>query len=203
MFGDNAIKLLVELNQSIDNIPPFNVHVFGTVLEEMKLLYDANRDHVEHATRTRDSDSDVTLVDTSFHHSVHFRHTALTRNKRCLLAYLYNRMRRLRQMRWEFGSFLPPEVSSNLILPENQWFKNYSKSLAVYMKSIGENGLNLTMDTLPPKSLHIEVRCLVDYGKYEFEDGQVVVLKKNTHHLLPRAYCEPLIRLGVLEHINF
>jgi hypothetical protein len=39
------------------------------------------------------------------------------------------------------------------------WFNKYSKSLANYMKSIGDNhGLNLTQDTKPPKSLYVEVR---------------------------------------------
>lgn len=46
------------------------------------------------------------------------------------------------------------------------------------------------------------MRCLVDYGKFELDDGQVISLKKNTHHLLPRAQCEPLIRQGILEHVN-
>jgi hypothetical protein len=42
------------------------------------------------------------------------------------------------------------------------WFNKYSKSLANYMKSIGDNhGLNLTQDTKPPKSLYIEVRDFI------------------------------------------
>ena len=52
-----------------------------------------------------------------------------------------------------------------------------------------------------PKSLYIEVRCLVDYGEFETEDGGVVLLKKNSQHLLHRADCEHLVRQGILEHI--
>ncbi|XP_015113272.1 DNA replication complex GINS protein PSF1 isoform X2 [Diachasma alloeum] len=148
----------------------------------------------------------ATLADstaTSRYTSVQLRHAALNRNKRCLLTYVYNRMQRIRKMRWEFGSVLPPEINSNLMPLENQWFQAYSKSLATYMKSIGDNyGLNLTMDMIPPKSLYIEVRCLVDYGKLELEDGQIISLTKNTHHLLPRAQCEALVRQGILEHIS-
>lgn len=67
-------------------------------------------------------------------------------------------MRRLRQMRWELGSILPPEINSNLLNAEIQWFHSYNKSLATYMRSIGDNcGLNLTVNMLPPKSLYIEV----------------------------------------------
>lgn len=40
----------------------------------------------------------------------------------------------------------------------------------------------------------------MDFGKLELEDGHVILLKKNTYHLLPRAICESLIRQGILEH---
>ncbi|XP_011312271.1 DNA replication complex GINS protein PSF1 isoform X2 [Fopius arisanus] len=169
--------------------------VFRQVLNEMQTLYEANWEDVN-----------ATLADhsaASRYTSVQLRHAALNRNKRCLLAYVYNRMQRIRKMRWEFGSILPPEINSSLMPLETQWFQAYSKSLANYMKSIGDNyGLNLTMDLIPPKSLYIEVRCLVDHGKLELEDGQIISLTKNTHHLLPRAQCEALVRQGILEHIS-
>lgn len=69
--------------------------------------------------------------------SVKMRHAGLERNKRCLLAYLYdfyatfrivlltlinnaiflfsyNRLHRIKEMRWEFGSILPAEIRTNL-----------------------------------------------------------------------------------------
>ncbi|KAJ8874902.1 hypothetical protein PR048_022792, partial [Dryococelus australis] len=149
----------------------------------------------------------------------------------------YNRLRRIRQMRWEFGSILPPDIKANLCEPEVgcyyhqlpssgyclitakyhhvhvytsepcvcrqvQWFSSYSKMLATYMGSLGDSsGLNLTQDMHPPKSLYIEVRCLSDYGRLELDDGDVVVLKKNSQHLLPRSQCELLIRQGILQHV--
>lgn len=86
---------------------------------------------------------------------------------------------------------------------EYEWFTRYSKSLAAYMATIGDNsGLNLTQDIKPPKSLYIEVKCLVDFGRFELDSGEVVLLKKNGIHLLPRSQCETLIRQGVLEHIG-
>ncbi|XP_011312270.1 DNA replication complex GINS protein PSF1 isoform X1 [Fopius arisanus] len=194
MFGKEALKLINELDLS-EEIKSFNEAVFRQVLNEMQTLYEANWEDVN-----------ATLADhsaASRYTSVQLRHAALNRNKRCLLAYVYNRMQRIRKMRWEFGSILPPEINSSLMPLETQWFQAYSKSLANYMKSIGDNyGLNLTMDLIPPKSLYIEVRCLVDHGKLELEDGQIISLTKNTHHLLPRAQCEALVRQGILEHIS-
>ncbi|XP_046823992.1 DNA replication complex GINS protein PSF1-like [Vespa crabro] len=192
MFGKEAFQLITELDLS-DDIKPFNESVVRQVLEEIHYLYEAN---------LLDSNAIKNDGNTALLPSVQFRHIALTRNKRCILAYLYNRMRRLRQMRWELGSILPPEINSNLLNAEIQWFHSYNKSLATYMRSIGDScGLNLTVNMLPPKSLYIEVKCLTDFGKLEIENGQVVTLKKNTYHLLPRVICEPLIRQGILEHL--
>uniref|UniRef100_A0A8B9CGW1 DNA replication complex GINS protein PSF1 n=1 Tax=Anser brachyrhynchus TaxID=132585 RepID=A0A8B9CGW1_9AVES len=72
-----------------------------------------------------------------------------------------------------------------------EWFNRYKKSLATYMRSVGgEEGLDLTQDIKPPKSLYIEVRCLRDYGEFEIEDGTTVLLKKNSQVLITRA-CSP------------
>lgn len=49
--------------------------------------------------------------------------------------------------------------------------------------------------------MFLQVRCLVDYGKFELEDGEVIILKKNSQYLLPRAECEGLVRQGVLQHV--
>ena len=58
-----------------------------------------------------------------------------------------------------FFVFLLENFNLDRILLQILWFNKYSKSLANYMKSIGDNhGLNLMQDTKPPKSLYIEVR---------------------------------------------
>ncbi|XP_029660035.1 DNA replication complex GINS protein PSF1-like isoform X2 [Formica exsecta] len=185
MFGKEAIKLVTELDM-YEDIRPFNEQVMRQVFEEMQTLYEANL--VDSNTIQNEGNNELLP-------SVHFRHTALLRNKRCVLAYLYHRIRRLRQMRWELGSILPTEITANLLNAEMQWFQNYNKSLATYMRSIGDDyGLNLTVNMSPPKMLYVEVKCLTDFGKLELEDGEIITLKKNTYHLLPRATCEPLIR---------
>lgn len=193
MFGKEAIKLVTELDM-YEDIRPFNEQVMRQVFEEMQTLYEAN---LVDSNAIQNEGSNELLP------SVHFRHTALLRNKRCILAYLYHRIRRLRQMRWELGSILPTEITANLLNAEVQWFQNYNKSLATYMRSIGDDhGLNLTVNMSPPKTLYVEVKCLTDFGKLELDDGEIITLKKNTYHLLPRATCEPLIRQELLIAIN-
>ncbi|CAK9830340.1 DNA replication complex GINS protein PSF1 [Anthophora retusa] len=191
MFGRKAFKLVTELDLQTD-IPPFNEALVKEVLNEMQSLYEAN---LADSNTIRNDDNMALLP------SVQLRHIALTRNKRCILAYIYNRMRKLRELRWELGSIMPPEINSNLLNAEIQWFQSYNKSLAIYMRSLGEDqGFNLTANMLPPKTPYVEVKCVMDFGKLELEDGQIILLKKNTYHLLPRAVCEPLIRQGILEH---
>ncbi|CAI9149562.1 unnamed protein product, partial [Rangifer tarandus platyrhynchus] len=48
------------------------------------------------------------------------------------------------------------------------WFSGYKMSLATLA---GDQGLDITQDVKPPKSLYIEVRCLKDYREFEVEDG--------------------------------
>ncbi|CAL7934568.1 unnamed protein product [Xylocopa violacea] len=193
MYGRHAFKLITELDLCTD-VQPFNEHLVKQVLDEMQFLYDAN---MTDSNAIRNDDNMALLP------SVQLRHIALTRNKRCVLAYIYNRMRKIRELRWELGSILPPEINSNLLNAEVQWFQSYNKSLATYMRSLGEDhGFNLTANILPPKTPYVEVKCVTDFGKLELEDGQIILLKKNTYHLLPRGVCEPLIRQGILEHNN-
>ncbi|XP_021573543.1 DNA replication complex GINS protein PSF1 isoform X2 [Carlito syrichta] len=134
--------------------------------------------------------------------TIKFRHCSLLRNRRCTIAYLYDRLLRIRALRWEYGSVLPSSLRFHMSSEEMEWFNQYKKSLATYMRSLGgEEGLDITQDMKPPKSLYIEVRCLKDYGEFEVDDGTSVLLKKNSQHFLPRWKCEQLIRQGVLEHI--
>ncbi|XP_029450358.1 DNA replication complex GINS protein PSF1 isoform X3 [Rhinatrema bivittatum] len=113
--------------------------------------------------------------------TIKFRHCCLLRNRRCVVAYLYDRLLRIRALRWEYGSVLPNTLRFHMSAEESLWFNQYKKSLATYMRSLGgDEGLDLTQDMKPPKSLYIEVRCLQDYGEFEIDDGTTILLKKNS-----------------------
>ncbi|XP_074662145.1 DNA replication complex GINS protein PSF1-like [Tubulanus polymorphus] len=192
MFGEKGLELIRDLQRSLEaSLPPYNEDGVRQVLEEMKALFEQNQKDV----------SSTVAGESGLFAGIQLRHAALERNKRCLLAYFYNRLIQIRQMRWEFGSVLPADIKYNLNDQEIQWFNKYNKSLANYMRSIGTEGLDLTQDIKPPKALYIEVRCLVDHGEFETQDGNVVLLKKNSQHFLLRSECEQLVRQGILEHI--
>lgn len=185
MLGEKAADLIREsLRTQGELLVPFNEDLVRRVLEEMKSLYAQNHAEIESKQ--------------SISPAIHLRHAALERNKRCLLAYIHNRSKKIGQMRWEFGPVLPADVKANLSEPETAYFQRYNKDLASYMRSVN---VDLTSDMLPPKSLFIQVRVKKDYGEMETDDGEIILLKKNTQHFLPRAQCEQLIRQGILEHV--
>ncbi|KAG8522341.1 DNA replication complex GINS protein PSF1, partial [Galemys pyrenaicus] len=89
--------------------------------------------------------------------TIKFRHCSLLRNRRCAIAYLYDRLLRIRALRWEYGSVLPNALQFHMSAEEMEWFNHYKKSLATYMRSLGGyEGLDITQDMKPPKSLYIE-----------------------------------------------
>ena len=59
---------------------------------------------------------------------LNFRDAALQRNNRCLLTYFYQRLRRIKALRWEFGPTAPDDIKVNLCEPEVIFFNTYSKS---------------------------------------------------------------------------
>ncbi|XP_055840950.1 DNA replication complex GINS protein PSF1-like [Episyrphus balteatus] len=193
MFTDKAFELIKELERASQTIPPFDDDGVRQVLEEIKAIFEENCTQANNYSTT----GDRTLWPL-----LNYRHAALQRNKRCLLAYLYQRLQKIKAVRWEFGPIIPADIKESLCEPEVNFFNCYSKSLATYMRSIGDGqGLDLTGDLRPPKSLYIEVRCIEDYGKFELEDGEVILLRKNSQHYLPRSQVESLIRQGILQHI--
>ncbi|XP_014255575.1 DNA replication complex GINS protein PSF1-like [Cimex lectularius] len=194
MWGDKAFALVKELERSTDTMPPFDDDAIRLILEEMRVLNQFIEDAMNSTFHPETN---------NFLAGVKARQAALERNKRCLLAYQWNRLQKLRELRWEFGNVLPHDVKANLSEGEVVWFNNYSKCLASYMRTVGgENGLNLFQDFQPPKDLYIEVRCLVDYGKLELDSGEVIMLNKDSQHLMPRSQCEHLIRQGILKQID-
>uniref|UniRef100_A0AAR2J8J1 DNA replication complex GINS protein PSF1 n=1 Tax=Pygocentrus nattereri TaxID=42514 RepID=A0AAR2J8J1_PYGNA len=199
MFCEKAVELIRELHRMSDGqLPAFNEDSIRQVLEEMKALYDFiyifDSFIISHNSATEGKSE---LIPT-----IKFRHCCLLRNQRCITAYLYDRLLRIRALRWEYGSVLPTTIRFHMCAEELEWFNQYKKSLATYMRSLGgEEGLDITQDMKPPKSLYIEVRCLKDHGEFEIDDGTVILLKKNSQHFLPRWKCEQLIRQGVLEHV--
>ncbi|KAI9514890.1 DNA replication complex GINS protein PSF1 [Dissostichus eleginoides] len=149
MFCEKVMELIRELQRSNEGqLPAFNEDGLRQVLQEMESLYEQNQTDVNEAK----SDGRSELIP-----SIKLRHCCLLRNQRCLTAYLYDRLLRIRALRWEYGSVLPANVRFHMCAEEVQWFSHYKKSLASFMRSLGGGeGLDITQDMKPPKSLYIQ-----------------------------------------------
>uniref|UniRef100_A0A3Q0SC94 DNA replication complex GINS protein PSF1 n=1 Tax=Amphilophus citrinellus TaxID=61819 RepID=A0A3Q0SC94_AMPCI len=191
MFCEKAVELIRELHRMSDGqLPAFNEDGLRQVLQEMETLYEQNQSDVNEAK----NESRTELIP-----SIKLRHCCLLRNQRCIAAYLYDRLLRIRALRWEYGSVLPANVRFHMCAEELQWFSQYKKSLASFMRSLGgDEGLDITQDMKPPKSLYIEVR---PHGCLTFDPQLHCDLTVLMSHFLPRWKCEQLIRQGVLEHV--
>jgi GINS complex subunit 1 len=150
------------------------------------------------ALKTKDTNSDLeSLRSPEVYASMYMMFESIQRNKRCMLAYIMARVKRLQTLRWDVGAVLPPELKANLSSQENVFFSQYNKNPTTYQKKVG---IDLSADLHPPKELFIQVRCLKEHGEIFTENGSIK-LEKGTQHFVRRSDVELLIRQGVLQHI--
>jgi len=200
MFGDRAVDLIRDLTRdSNDPMPPYCHELVDKVIDEMNELNQQIQQFVQ------SNDETIERTSEEYRHQLvvtQIRFSALLWNKRCLLSYHYNRVERLKRLRWQLGSALPQDITKNLSQAEMVWFLSYSNNLSDYMNKLNNGkGIDLTLHQKPPKRLYIQVRCNTEYGDFELDDGTSVVLSKDSMHFLPLSQCEKLILGGVLQQI--
>ena len=122
---------------------------------------------------------------------------AIKRNKRCGLAYVHERAKRVEKARWEVGRVFPQKMQERLSANELEYSAAYSGILERYQRDVG---LDLTTDMSPPRELMVEVRVLQSCGEI-FTDSGPVNLERNTTHYLRRSDIEPFIRKGLVEQV--
>ncbi|KFD58964.1 hypothetical protein M513_00127 [Trichuris suis] len=123
-----------------------------SIFEEMKNLYDSNKMDVQSAIEG--SPELFTIIQD--------RHCSILRMKRCVIAYLYHRLKEIERLRWTTGGVLPMDVRENLSEMEIEWFQNYSRNLTFYMGSVDPDGfLDLTQNMQPPENLYVRVMSCV------------------------------------------
>lgn len=230
MYGDTATQLIRHITHDhTEIIPEYQYELIEQIMKENDELYaenlktsqDADKEdnNEQNVGRTQEDIPSVSDEDDDPEKErvvpdniakaekdimvMQVRHTAKLWNKRCIIAYHYERLNRLKRLRWEYGNNLPREIVKNLSKNELNWFAKYNENLFSYMSSLNDGkGIDLTLYLTPPKKLYIQVRCVRDYGQLDIENGQPVMLKKDSIHYLPLSQCEKLIHQGVLEHLE-
>ncbi|CAH0482228.1 unnamed protein product [Peronospora belbahrii] len=184
-------ELLRELQRS-DWLPPYNEDLVRQVVEESRLL------HEEIARKMNIFQDNLEAQPPSVHCGLVVNHQCLLRNKRCLMAYIYHRMEKIKALRWETGTIIPDSLAQNLCQREVQFFNQYDQLLMDYMT---EFELDLSTGLKPPKDLYVEVRVLCDCGEVMTENG-IVNLEAHSQHFLRRVDVEQFIRQGLLKQIE-
>lgn len=227
MYGEKATELIRHITRDHgDVLPEYQYELVEQVIKENDELYAENLKTTLHEANSENqsltkvngnikednlNDKDDKGPPTSDNINIgekeimvmQVRHTAKLWNKRCIIAYHYERLTRLKRLRWEYGNNLPRDIVKNLSKDELEWFTKYNDNLFSYMSSLNDGkGLDLTLYVTPPKKLYIQVKCVRDYGQFDLEDGQPVMLKKDSIHYLPLSQCEKLIHQGVLEQTS-
>ncbi|XP_031478862.1 uncharacterized protein LOC116249752 isoform X2 [Nymphaea colorata] len=147
MFCKSASQLLKELAYNDnDQLTPFNNDIFEQVFRKC----DEHHLHLQSLMRKiQDDGLDIQTTRNSDHFGAVIHHLSLIRNKRCLMAYMYNRAEIIRSLRWKIGTIPPEEIQSKLNYSEEEYFKNHCAALE---------------DMIPPNDPSILVRVRCDIG---------------------------------------
>ncbi|KAL3814055.1 hypothetical protein ACJIZ3_015323 [Penstemon smallii] len=223
MYGRKASELVKELASSEPGqLSSFNNDLFAQVLEEcnghLHHLQPLMRKIQEHENKLKDtgrsedemgnsederrkSEAAKTVIQAAmksdqFGALVH--HLSLVRNKRCLMAYVYNRAEVIRSLGWMCDRVLPAEIEERLSSTEEEYFKNHAATLQSYM---GGLDLDLTVDMVPPKDPYIKVRVVDDMGGVLLGD-QTANVARHAIMFLRRIDAEQYITQGQMEELT-
>ncbi|XP_022884960.1 DNA replication complex GINS protein PSF1-like [Olea europaea var. sylvestris] len=223
MYGKKASELVKEfVSCEPGQLTTFNNVLFAQVIEEcnghLLHLQPLMRKIQEHENKLKDnrrsedemaisedekrkSEAEKILIQTAmksdqFGALIH--HLSLVRNKRCLMAYVYNRAEVIRSLGWVVDCVLPEEIEEKLNSSEKEYFKNHAATLQSYMSELD---LDLTVDMVPPKDPYVKVRVLDDIGEVVLSD-QVANLARHAMLFLRRTDAEQYISQGLMEELT-
>ncbi|KAK7259643.1 hypothetical protein RIF29_25255 [Crotalaria pallida] len=198
MYGRKGCQIVKELASSEKGqLPPFNSDLFEQVVAE------CSQHHLELQSLIRkmqEEGLDVQIAKNADHHGALIHHLALVRNKRCLMAYVYNRADIIRSLVWKIGHVLPQEIEEKLNHSEEVYFKKHSAALKEYMS---EMLVDLTVDMIPPKDPYIKIRVLHDIGEgIVLSDDKTANFARHSIHFLKRTDVEQFISRGLMEELT-
>ncbi|XP_010472970.1 PREDICTED: probable DNA replication complex GINS protein PSF1 isoform X2 [Camelina sativa] len=200
MYGRKGYQLLKDFaSGEKGQLKPFNSKLFDETIEEC----DQNHHLMQSLMRKmQQEDLDVQNSRNADHYGALIHHLSLMRNKRCLMAYVYNRAEIVRDLAWRVGLELldlPSEIQEKLTSLEKEYFKNHSVTLKSYM---GKVGIELNVDMVPPKDPYIKVRILDDIDEGIVLSDKTTNFARHSMHFLKRTDAEPYIARGQMEELT-
>ncbi|XAR50568.1 hypothetical protein NMG60_11004923 [Bertholletia excelsa] len=146
--------------------------------------------------------SDGQTTKSADHFGLLIHHLSLVRNKRCLMAYVYNRAEIIRSLGWSLGWMteppLPEQIQEKLSKSEEEYSKRHSTTIKSYRS---EMDIDLAVDMVPPKDPYIKVRVLDDIGSIALGD-QKANIARHAILFIRRTDAEPYISQGLMEELT-
>uniref|UniRef100_A0A5B7BPF4 Putative GINS complex, subunit Psf1 n=1 Tax=Davidia involucrata TaxID=16924 RepID=A0A5B7BPF4_DAVIN len=196
MYGKKACELVKEFSSSEPGqLAAFNTNLFAQVNEECNFHF-LQLQSLLSKVQGEGSDSQTTKDADHFGALIH--HLSLVRNKRCLMAYVYNRAEVIRSLGWTIEPPLPEEIQEKLSSSEKEYSKNHSATIKSYRSELD---LDLAVDMVPPKDPYIKVRVLDDIGTVALSD-QIANLARHAILFLRRTDAETYISQGLMEELT-
>ncbi|KAJ3715359.1 hypothetical protein EV361DRAFT_815766 [Lentinula raphanica] len=196
-FGDLATQLVMESRRSTqtDSLLKYNDSLVRALIREQRDLEKA-AEALEAGMDELQGPPPALLI----------IQTAVSRNKRCLLAYHSHRVERLRDLYWAVGGALPhilnnQDIRSKLSPHEVDYLRQYN-SFVMEFRSEFSHELDITASiTNPPKDLNVLVHVVKNCGVIQTELGSID-FQKGQRFMVRRADIEHLIVQGYLEEVS-
>ncbi|GIL72573.1 hypothetical protein Vretimale_4307 [Volvox reticuliferus] len=201
-LGRRARELLKELKSyGSHDLSPYNEELVRLIFSEVDEHNAHTETIVSELRRRQEGGEEGQDVDEATATTMCLHYECIKRNKRMLLIYMNERMQRLRDMRWILRA-LPEAQKARCCQSEIQFYNDYSRVLSAYMSRAEGVGMDLTLDTRPPKDTFVNVRGLKDAGEVILSYGRATILN-GTIISLPSEEAEPLIRDGTVEVVEW
>ncbi|KAG2455102.1 hypothetical protein HYH02_000922 [Chlamydomonas schloesseri] len=206
-LGRRARELLKELKSyGPGTLSPYNEELVRLIFSEID-EHNAQTEAIVSELRRKQAEAEAEgatpqqEVDEMTATTMCLHYECIKRNKRLLLIYMNERMQRLKEMRWTLRA-LPEAQKARCCQSEIQFYNEYSRALQTYMSKSEGVGMDLTLDTRPPKDTFVNVRGLKDAGEVILSYGRATVLVGTTISL-PAEEAEPLLRDGTVELVDW
>ncbi|XP_058205083.1 uncharacterized protein LOC131319009 [Rhododendron vialii] len=196
MYAKKACELVKEFSSSESGqLLAFNSDVFAQVIEECNTHFSQLQSLL---SKMQEEGLDNQTARNADHFGALIHHLSLVRNKRCLMAYVYNRAEVIRSLGWMKEAPLPEEIQEKLSSSEKDYSQNHSATIRSYQL---EMDIDLAVDMVPPKDPYIKVRVLEDIGSVALSD-QIANLARHAILFLRRTDAETYISQGLMEELT-
>ncbi|TXG69293.1 hypothetical protein EZV62_004228 [Acer yangbiense] len=199
MHGRRACRLIKEFNSGEKGqLNHFNEELLNEVAKECSENFLVLQSLIR---KMQEEGLDFQTTRNADHYGALINHLSLIRNKRCLMAYVYNRAEMIQNLAWTVGLRLfelPEEIQEKLSHPEKEYFKKHSSALESYMSKVD---LDLN-DMVPPKDPYIKVRVLDDVGEGIVVSDKAANFARHSMHFLKRTDAELYISRGLMEELT-